>query len=282
MPSLLGLHVGEYALLRQAAVGAMSEIYEGRHRASGEPVAVKILRPEWRMHAEVVARFLNEAQALQHLRHPNLVGALGSGLLPGEGVPFMILEWLPVDLHQVLAEAGGRLPAEACARVILQLAGALETLHAHRLIHRDLKPANVLLSKRGADAVKLADLGLAKHLVGEGQRPSALPVSTAGSALLGTWDYMAPEQWIQSKTVGPEADVYALGVLWFQMLIGRLPFVSGEEADLMYHHLMKPPPLELLGDFPSAQALVGRMLHKKAPARPTPREIQEALSVAGG
>jgi serine/threonine protein kinase len=280
-----GSHVGEYSIVRRVAVGATSEIYEGRHRASGEPVAVKVLRPEWCLHVEVVARFLNEAQALQELRHPHLVRALASGTLP-QGAPFMVLEWLPVDLHQLFAEAGGRLPLDTSTQIILQLAGALDTLHTHGLIHRDLKPANVLLVRRETRAllVKLADLGLAKHTTGGNPLPSAVPVSTAGSAILGTWDYMAPEQWIQSKSVGPKADVYALGVLWFQLLAGRLPFVAGAEKDLMYHHLLEPPPLELLGDqVPEpTRSLVARMLSKKTSERPTSREIQELLPTAAG
>ncbi|HYI01571.1 serine/threonine-protein kinase [Hyalangium sp.] len=277
--------VGDYSIVRRVAVGATSEIYEGRHKASGDPVAIKVLRPEWCLHIEVVARFVNEAQALQGMKHPHLVRALASGLLP-QGAPFMILDWLPVDLHQVLTKAGGRLPVEACAQVILQLAGALDALHEHSLIHRDLKPANVLLARweTGAIAVKLADLGLAKNTAAGGPEPSALPVSTAGSALLGTWDYMAPEQWVHSKTAGPMADVYSLGVLWFQMLVGRLPFVAEEGQDLMYQHLWKRPPLELLGDqVPGpTQVLVARMLSKKVTKRPTPREIQELLSATGG
>ncbi len=284
MPSA-GSVVGDYFIVRRVAVGATSEVHEGRHTASGAPVAVKVLLPEWCLHVEVVARFLNEAQALQGMNHPHLVRALDLGILP-QGAPFMVLDWLPVDLYQVLTKAGGRLPFEDCKQVILQLAGALDALHAHGLIHRDLKPANVLMAcwEPGAMVVKLADLGLAKHTAAGGPLPAALPVSTAGSALLGTWDYMAPEQWLHSKTAGPKADVYSLGVLWFQMLAGRLPFVVEQGQDLMYQHLWKEPPLELLGDqLPGPiKALLARMLNKREPLRPTPREIQELLSATTG
>jgi serine/threonine-protein kinase len=257
----------------------MSEVYEGRHALSGRAVAVKVLSAEWCIHPELVARFLNEAQALQRLRHARIVTAFSSGILP-EGPPFIILEWLPVGLHQVLEREKGALSPRLAANVARQLAEALAALHAQGIVHRDLKPANVLMARqdRSILEVKLADLGLAKVPSkaapgggGEGSPLSISPVSTGGGALLGTWDYMAPEQWIASKGVDPKADVYALGVLLFQMLAGRLPFVAEQQKDLMYLHLLEPPPLGLLGGTVPAdlRGLVSEMLNKKAGPRPT-------------
>ncbi|MGZ3460186.1 MAG: serine/threonine-protein kinase, partial [Archangium sp.] len=242
-----GTCVGEYLIVRCVAVGAMSEVYAGRHAASDEPVAVKVLSSEWCLHPEVVARFLNEARTLQELRHPHLVRALASGVLP-DGSPFMVLEWQPEDLHHALAREGGQLPVRDGIQVVRQLAEVLSLLHARGLVHRDLKPANILVSQRepGAWKVQLADLGLAKRLATGSEPVAALPVSTAGSALLGTWDYMAPEQWVRSKTVDGRADVYSLGILGFQLLTGRLPFIAGEQQGLMFCHVARPPPLELL------------------------------------
>jgi serine/threonine-protein kinase len=278
-----GDRVGPYVVVRRAAVGATSHVYEGRHAESGEQVAIKVLSPELCIHAEVVARFINEAQDLQRLRHPHLVAALTSDVLP-QGAPFMILEWLPVNLHEVLTDAGRSLPAEACVEIIRQLAGALAVLHAHEIIHRDLKPANVLLARRAeARIVKLADLGLAKRGKGEGALTPALPVSTAGSALLGTREYMAPEQWVRSKNVGPAADVYSLGVLWFEMLTGRVPFRDDAEQDLMYQHLFLKPPLALLQDVAPepVRELVAHMLEKEAEKRLSLGELLQRLSPAG-
>ncbi|WP_224250133.1 serine/threonine-protein kinase [Hyalangium gracile] len=275
-----GDHAGLYVVVRRAAVGATSHVYEGRHAESGEQVAIKVLSPELCIHAEVVARFINEAQDLQRLRHPHLVAVLTSGVLP-QGAPFMVLEWLPANLHEVLTEAGRRLPPEACVEIIRQLAGALAVLHAHEIIHRDLKPANVLLARREAEAriVKLADLGLAKRGKGEGALTPALPVSTAGSALLGTREYIAPEQWVRSKSVGPAADVYSLGVLWFEMLTGRVPFSDDAQQDLMYQHLFLKPPLALLEDVAPepVRDLVARMLEKEAEKRLTLGELLQQL-----
>ncbi|WP_257450694.1 serine/threonine-protein kinase [Archangium lipolyticum] len=280
-----GLRIGEHVLVRRVAIGAMSEVYEGRHETLGHPVAVKVLFPEWCAHEEVVARFLNEARALQLLRHARIVTAFEYGTLPG-GTPFMVLEWLPVDLHRVLTRAGGPLPPRDAVRVTTQLAEALTALHERGIVHRDLKPANVLLAREEPSAleVKLADLGLAKmppsEVEARAEEPT-LPVSTGGGALLGTWDYMAPEQWVQSKSVDPKADVYALGVLLFQMLTGQLPFPAEQQKDLMYFHLLEPPPLDLLEGRvpPTIRDLVAEMLGKKPAQRPAMRDVMERLAV---
>jgi eukaryotic-like serine/threonine-protein kinase len=274
-----GLRVDGYLLVRRVAVGATSEVYLGRHAMEGAPAAVKVLNPEDCAHPERVARFLNEAQVLQELRHPHLIQALSCGVLD-EGRPFMVLEWLPEDLHHALERSGGRLPHPDSARIIQQVAQALSAMHERGRIHRDLKPANILVagSEPGAWSVKLADLGLAKRVAGENALPAALPVSTADSALLGTWEYMAPEQWARSKRVGAPADLYALGVLWFQVLTGRVPFVAETAKDLMYFHVVEPPPLDLLeGLAPlSTRALIARLLEKKPEKRPALREILDS------
>ncbi|HZH76703.1 MAG TPA: serine/threonine-protein kinase [Archangium sp.] len=267
--------IDDYELVRHVTTGAMSEVYEGRHVTSGLRVAVKVLSPELCEHEELVARFRNEGHTLLSLSHAHLVRVFACGHLP-EGVPYTVMEWLPVDLHQAMSRAAAPLPSHTAMQVTAQLADALDALHTHGIIHRDLKPSNVLLSREGASGweVKLADLGLAKARP-EAQAPSATPVSTGSGTLLGTWDYMAPEQWIQSKTVNAQADVYALGVLSFQMLTGRLPFIAEQQKDLMFFHLFEQPPLDQLeGRAPaSTRELVARMLDKDPSRRPTMREV---------
>lgn len=279
-----GTRVGEYVIARRIAVGATSDVYLGMHVMDRTPVAVKVLSASSCLQVELVARFLNEAQALRRLHHPGLVRALEVGII-SEGPPYIILEWLPMDLDQALGRAGGRLPVRECATILGQLAQALGALHAQGLVHRDLKPANVLVARIGAEGilVKLADLGLAKHVAPGPEVPLALPVSTAGTALLGSWDYMAPEQWLDSKHVDARVDVYALGVLGFQLLVGRLPFAEGTETELMIRHLRMPPPMHLLGaEVPAAlQSLVLRMMAKRAMARPSLEEVRECVSGVG-
>jgi serine/threonine-protein kinase len=273
-----GCRIGGYVIGRRSATGATSEVYEGRDAGTGAPVAVKVLHAAWRFDQEFVARFVNEAGALERIHHRHVVEIFEHGALP-DGLPYMVLAWLPADLHRALARAAGPTEASTAVQVAAQIASALSALHERGLVHRDLKPANVMLTdERLARAdVKLADLGLAKALPGEAR---ALPVSTGGGALLGTWDYMAPEQWTRSKSVDPRADVYSLGVLMFQMLAGRLPFVADQPKDLMCLHLFEPPPLELLGaHLPDGlrDGVVG-MLSKKVSGRPTMQEVAALLA----
>lgn len=269
-------------MVRLLAMGAMCQVYEARSVTSARPVAVKVLHEVWCSDEGIVARFANEAHLLQGIRHPNVVHVLSSGKL-ADGQPYMVLEWLPGNLGSALLAARGGIEPRVAARVALQVARALSALHERAIVHRDLKPANVLLDR--SDLVEarvcLADLGLAKV---RGAQPGAPKppgyVSTGGSELLGTWDYMAPEQWIKSKTVDPKADVYSLGVLLFQMLVGRLPFVAEEPKDLMALHLFETPPMARLGErAPAAlRHLVGRMLAKTASGRPAMEEVIGELS----
>ncbi|MCG8422682.1 MAG: serine/threonine protein kinase [Proteobacteria bacterium] len=247
-----GSFICQYEIVRLVATGGMSQVYQARSTDDGQPAAVKVLHHEWCSDDELRARFCNEASVLKQIQHPHIVAVMGQGFLP-ERTPFMILEWLPASLDRVLAEVGGPLPYFLAARVAAATARALAALHQREIIHRDLKPSNVLLSSGDVSraTIKLSDLGLAKvrstnAVGGAGSPLTAVPVSTGGSTMLGTWDYMAPEQWIESKVVTFSADVYALGILLFQMLTGHLPFVAANERDLMVLHLFEPPPWSLL------------------------------------
>ena len=269
-----GSSIGDHILVRHAATGATSEVYEGRDPRTGNPVAVKRLAPEHLGEPELVARFLNEGQEIQGLAHAHLVKVFARGLL-SDGTPYMVLEWVPATLHDLLSRPPP--PVATVLRLVQQLAEVLDALHAHGLVHRDLKPSNVLLEGDEASGwkVKLADLGLAKVLTDEAGVSRAGPVSTAGGARLGTWEYMSPEQWIDSKNVDARADVYALGILTFQLLTGELPFVASQQKPLMAWHLFEHPPLERLeGRVPRAvREFLARMLDKAPEQRPTSREV---------
>ena len=279
-----GTTVEGYEVIRLAGSGAMSDVYEGHGAGQVQRVAIKVLHEEWRHVEEICARFTNEARLLGSIRHQHVLALLAAGHLP-TGAPYMVLEWLPHSLAGVLARGGGALTASATIGIASQVARGLAALHERGIVHRDLKAANVLLSAPDPALARacLADLGLAKvppeHEEG---RPVLEHVSTGGGARLGTWDYMAPEQWVKSKTVTPKADVYSLGVLLFQMLAARLPFLADQASDLMFLHLFREPPLDRLAGTapPDLLELVAQMLAKSAPARPDMAEVVERLSAA--
>ncbi|WP_407667064.1 serine/threonine-protein kinase [Myxococcus guangdongensis] len=276
-----GSRAGDYVIVRLADVGGASNVYLARHLQSGAHAAVKVPSASASLQQELVARFHNEAQTLLELQHFYLVKALAFGVLTDEGLPFLVLEWLPTSLHALLRQQGGRLSLGDGLQVLRQLANVFCFLHGRGVIHRDLKPENVLLANAlpGALEVRLADLGLARLVPEEGAPHPPLPVSTARGALFGTGEYMAPEQWGTPKGVDAKVDVYSLGALAFHLLVGEPPFGSGALPGLSFNHMVRPPPLDRLEGLASEslRTLVGAMLAKVASRRPSMRDVLLAL-----
>lgn len=265
--------------------GATSEVYRAVACDTGSPVAIKLLHPAWCSVSAIRSRFENEGRMLLGLRHPNIV----RGLAIGEdlaGQPFLSLEWVPNDLKKHLQSTEGGIAAPIALRLARQVADALCVLHSHGLVHRDLKPANILLTSRQLlDAeVRLADFGLAKYLPASYAEPADSPalsrISTARGTRLGTWEYMAPELWIDAKNASPKSDVYGLGCLLFQLLTGQQLYLVSDEHSLMFHHLFELPSLDRLGAFASSVLLrlIARMLAKKVDDRPLMAEVQSELT----
>lgn len=279
---LHGMQWGRYVIDSHVAVGGTSDVYRARSLAGGDWVAVKTLSRSASLQTELVARFQNEADALLSLRHPHLVKALELCTLAEDGTPFLVLEWLPVSLHSLLAERGGHLSLAEGVQVLRQLAQVLHFLHEKSVIHRDLKPENVLMacSEPGALEVRLTDLGLARLIPGGGAQAPSLYVSTARDALLGTGEYMAPEQWTSPKGVDAKVDVYSLGVLGFRLLVGAPPFSASERSGLFFLHAFTPPPLARLeGLAPEPlRVLLGAMLAKKPGQRPEMVDVARSLA----
>lgn len=253
--SLTGTQLGPYQVLERLGRGGMAEVYKGLHPRLDRTVAIKILPSRLAREGEsgravFAQRFEREARAVAALRHPNIVQVFDFGDM--EGTYYMVMEFINgQDLGKLLQDSGS-LDLIQAAQVLSELASALDYAHAQGLVHRDVKPSNVLLeplSDEGAFRVVLTDFGITKIL-------GADTAATQTGIIMGTLDYMAPEQIRSAGEVDPRADIYALGAMSYQMLTGRLPFPGENPGAIMLAHLQTPPPdpRELLPELPESVA----------------------------
>ncbi|HJL19677.1 MAG TPA: serine/threonine-protein kinase [Sandaracinaceae bacterium LLY-WYZ-13_1] len=235
---LLGWLVdGRYQVTGLIAVGGMGAVYEARDTEADRRVAIKTLQPRFAEQPRVVQRFVREAEVLARSRSPHVVLVWGDGRLP-DGRAYYVMEYLEGEsLADVLERTRGPLDPVRAVKIGLELAAALEHAHALGLVHRDLKPENIFLcrTEEGEERVKVLDFGLAKALDG------SMDVTKAGE-VLGTPGYMAPEQ-IRGATMDERTDVYAAGVVIYEMLTGRMPFDGDAIVDIMLAHVEEPVPL---------------------------------------
>jgi len=282
--SLIGMILGgRYFIERLIGEGGMGAVYQAEHTHMHKRLAVKVLHPEMSRMPEVVARFEREAMAAGHMEHPNVAAATDFGKLD-DGSFFLVLEYVEgKSLREALAE--GRLELGRALHVTRQIASALARAHGLGIVHRDLKPENVMLVRRedDPDFVKVLDFGIAKvpvgSLVGEhkssGQPGQAL---TQLGMVYGTPEYMAPEQAL-GQPVDPRADLYALGVMTFEMITGVRPFDHESKVTLLGMHVTAPIPSmrEKAPDAnvpPEIEAMVTRLLAKEATARSSRRSTR--------
>jgi eukaryotic-like serine/threonine-protein kinase len=223
---------GRYRILARVAAGAMGVVYRGERVELGRPVAVKFLHPWIASQQAFRSRFETEARAMSRLGHPNCVSVMDFGI---EGAsPYVVMDFIAgVTLRQLLER--GRLPPPRAVAIARQLLAGVAHAHEQGIIHRDLKPENLILGDSAglADHVRILDFGLAKLRDG--------PAMTSGLAI-GTPSYMSPEQAGAPGDIDGRTDIYALGVLLFEMLAGRKPFVSDKVADILLMHRDTPPP----------------------------------------
>src|SRR5262245_6503097 len=226
--------------------GGMGKVYAGEHVLMRKKLAIKILHRELTKVPEVVKRFEREAMAAANIEHANVAAATDFGKLP-DGSVYLVLEFVQgKNLRDEIA-AGPFTEARAL-HVARQIASALGRAHALNIVHRDLKPENVMLVERGGDTdfVKVLDFGIAKVPIGEvdptydGEDSGPTPITKAGM-VFGTPEYMAPEQAL-GQAVDGRADLYALGVILFEMLAGIRPFSSKSQVGILGQQLSKPPP----------------------------------------
>jgi serine/threonine protein kinase/HAMP domain-containing protein len=267
---LPGSMVGEYAVERPLASGGMGEVYAVKHPVIGKRAAVKVLKRSLCGHEEVIRRFIDEARAVNHIRHGSIVDIFAFGILP-DGRHYFVMEWVEGEpLSSRLAR--GALPMRAILSILDSVCDALWAAHQRGIIHRDIKPDNiVVMEQRDRVITKLLDFGVAK--LGEQQR------NEEQGRVFGTPAYISPEQ-ASAFTVTDATDVYSLGVVAFEMFTGERPFQAETIMDLLVAHIQTPPPnpVELNPFLPvTAAALVLGMLAKDPSQRPTIPEIRTAI-----
>jgi predicted Ser/Thr protein kinase len=265
---------GRFRIEREIGTGGMGAVYLATHLGLERPVAVKIIKREFAADADVADRFLREARTMAKLRHPNAATIFDAGNLP-DGRHFIVMEFVEGEtLSQTLAREG-RFPASKAVNIARQICDVLEEAHRIGIIHRDLKPSNILLGKRG---VCVLDFGVAKVLASSAEA-TFTHASTGSGQLIGTPRYMSPEQCLGQR-VGARSDLYSLGVLLYEMLAGRPPFVDPLQSALLVKQATAPaPPLpRLRQDIPRPLALAVHSLLAKRP-EDRPRTAAEAKAL---
>ncbi len=271
------LVLGDYVLLERLGEGGFGQVFKARHQLMNRVVAVKVIRKDRLGNAEAVRRFQREIRAAAQLSHPNIITAYDAALVGDTYL--LVMEFVAgVDLKR-LVELRGPLPVPEACGYVRQAALGLQHAQENGLVHRDIKPANLLLAARGG-VVKILDMGLARlrDLRDNDQTP---PELTQDGAVMGTPDYMAPEQSLGSHDVDIRADLYSLGCTLFYLLTGRPPFPGGTLGQKIARHQMEVPPAvtEQRPDIPSALGAVVRKLLAKRPEERyrTPAETAAAL-----
>jgi serine/threonine-protein kinase len=289
---MIGQQFGNYRVISLLGEGGMGAVYLAEHPGIGRRVAVKVLHKQFSGDEQLLGRLLNEARAANAIRHPNIIEILDSGMRE-DGVPYLVMELLEGESLGQRIRRAGALPMREALTFTYQTASALGAAHKKGIVHRDLKPDNLFIvpeldesgritGDRLMERIKVLDFGIAKL-----QMPQpGDSVKTRTGTLMGTPIYMSPEQCRGTKTVDHRSDVYSLGVIFFEMLVGHPPFVSDGFGELVNMHLNVPPP-SARGERPEISeqldGIILKMLAKNPEDRyPDMAALTGALKLAGG
>jgi serine/threonine protein kinase len=270
-----GGQIGPYQVERRLGAGGMGEVYLARHRHLNRDAAIKVLLAEISMNQTVVSRFFTEARATAQLRHPHIVEIFDCDVLP-DGRAYIVMEYLRGESLRGTLDRLGTLSPDwgTIAAISGMVANALAAAHENGIVHRDLKPDNTYLSTsanpREGLTIKVLDFGIAKLLAG-GDRTGGGSTPTRTGSLIGTPLYMSPEQCRGIATIDHRADIYSLGCMMFEMVVGQPPFVAEAPGDILMAHILQdaPPLHSFRADVPpEIDAWVARMLAKDPAVRP--------------
>lgn len=226
MVELIGQNLGQYEIIEEIAKGGMATVYRARQASIGRDVAIKVLPAKFTHDENFIERFNREVEVIAQLQHPHILPVYDYGEF--EDMPYIVMAYIKGGTLTDRIN-NGPMPSDEVARMVHQIADALDFAHSKGIVHRDFKPSNVLLDERGN--TYLADFGLAK-ITESGSE-------ITGTMIVGTPHYMAPEQ-ARAGDVTGSVDVYALGVTIYQMLTGHAPYKAPTAAGVMVAHITEP------------------------------------------
>jgi tRNA A-37 threonylcarbamoyl transferase component Bud32 len=273
----IGTVVDKYTIVRMLGRGGMGAVFEARHARLARRFAIKFLLPEFAANREILRRFENEAKAAGGLEHPNLAAVTDFGRAD-DGSPYLVMEYLGGEDCSKLLRRLGPLSVPRAANIVLQACRGLAVAHAATIVHRDLKPENLFVTDAGdgSDLIKVLDFGIAKL------RISDASVITGTGATFGTAFYMSPEQARGAGDVDPRTDVWSLGIVLYELLSGRKPFL-GEQFLQVIHEILsfEAPSLSTLRpDLPPKLVAVIEAAMKKDLAQRLPSVVALAEALA--
>lgn len=282
--SLLGQTLaGKYRIDERLSEGGMGTVYRGTHILMDKTVAIKVLRPSLAADEKIVARFSREARAASRISHPHALSVTDFGESENS-VVFLVMEYLSGKTLKEIIREEGPMALPRAVEIIRQVGGALDAAHAEGVVHRDLKSDNImLLSSSGTDYAKVLDFGIAKIKERDGEYDPGL---TAPDLVMGTPQYMSPEQCSQSADIDARSDIYSLGVILYEMLVGHVPFTGETPTAIMLKHLQHPAPLvsaERTDLPPGISQVVARAMEKRPDDRyKSVGELVEDFTIAAG
>ena len=275
---------GKYRIDERLNEGGMGTVYRGTHVLMDKTVAIKVLRPSLAADEKIVARFSREARAASRISHPNALSVTDFGE-DENGTVFLVMEYLSGRTLKKVIQEEGPLPLPRVVDITRQIADALNAAHQQGIIHRDLKSDNImLLDTMTGDHAKVLDFGIAKINEPDGNRDSGS--LTAPNLVIGTPQYMSPEQCSQDSEIDSRSDIYSLGVILYEMLVGHVPFSAESPTMVMLKHLQEPVPsvLDERNDLPASIDRVIARAMAKLPANryQNVAELIEDLTIASG
>jgi serine/threonine protein kinase len=271
---------GKYSIEKLIKRGGMGSVYLGKHVLMEKIVAIKVLRPSLALDDDVVRRFSREAKAASRISHPHAVSVTDFGESE-DGIVFLVMEYLDGRTLKDVIKSEGPMKLDRVVEIVRQVAGALDAAHGQGVVHRDLKSDNIMLSKvTGGEWAKVLDFGIAKIQ----QTDSHDDDITAANLVIGTPQYMSPEQCAHSGAIDARSDVYSFGIIIYEMLAGHVPFSGESPTVIMMKQVQDPAPsiLEARPDLPVAvSSVISRALAKEPAGRPhSAGELSTALAEA--